>query len=69
MFTFFWNGPMTEHINDYTDLVLICVPLFLTMHVLSAVMLTFGSYKLRFTQENDLLWLNTWKPFYRLCIM
>lgn len=58
---------MSDHVNDYTDLVLICV-LFKITHALSAAMLTFGSYNLKFSQENDLLRLNTWKPFYRLYI-
>lgn len=61
MFTFFGEYPVFDQVNDYTDLVLICV-LFKIMCALSGSMLTFGSYNLKFTQENDLLWLNTWKP-------
>lgn len=45
---------MSNHVNDYTDLVLICV-LFQIMCALSCSVLTFGSYNPKFTQENDIL--------------
>lgn len=45
---------LSNHVNDYIDLVLICV-LLKFMCALSAPLLTFGSYNLEFTQENDLL--------------
>lgn len=45
---------LSNQVNDYIDLVLICV-LLKFMCALSALLLTFGSYNLEFTQENDLL--------------
>lgn len=45
---------LSSQVNDYIDLVLICV-LLKFMCALSAPLLTFGSYNLEFTQENDLL--------------
>lgn len=66
MFTVFESDPISNRVNDYTDLVQICV-LLQFMCALSAPMLTFGPYNLEFTQENDLVWLNIWKP-YQLCI-
>lgn len=54
MFTVFESDPISNQVNDYTDLVQICV-LLQFMCALSASMLTFGPYNLEFTQENDLV--------------